>query len=140
MAKKSTTEKFANVGDVVHLDGRNVVVKNPRSRVLFKYVGAFPRLADKFQKFVSDDDGSVNVLELVGVAAEDDEIWATACDVVSEFCDLSADDIDRLGPSELVKLLLAIYDVVDWEDLSKTFFTLMTRLGMTEETENTSKK
>jgi len=120
MAKSSTTTL---VGLSLTLkDGEKVRVSEPPAEIILEILEDCPQILGRVANISLDSDDPTTSLMKVAFSKDlRDGLFR----LVSSSIDQDEEYVRKLGMTDLMKILVKIKEVFDWEDLKETFFQLV---------------
>ena len=123
--------KILNVGKKVEIKGvGEIVVKEPNLEQTLLIIQNLLGLATKFQEADLSNNAAI-----IGLLMQDSDVREQAEDIVSKCSGLDDETLSNLGVSDWMRLIVAIKEVIDWEELKELFFQIVPKSALQNLTE-----
>lgn len=125
MSEVSDISRLLNSGKVVSLKIGNVTVREPTLEQTLKILSNLTTLSHKFEMLNLGDN-----MEVLNLLMRDKDIRAEAECVVSACSGIEVAVLQNLGVSDWLRLIVAIKEVINWEELKELFFQVVPRSAL----------
>lgn len=121
------TERFLNLGAKVNTSIGEVTVKEPSLKVLVTLTQDLPALFTFFKESRNGEDTGEELQGISWVTSlmMEPKVQGPVFDIIAAFCAIDRVEAEKLTASDIVYLIAKAKEVVNWEDLVETFFTIL---------------